>query len=118
MTTGYVFEHEGKQYDPTGKTSVESAEEHNAGLERAELAFWQTKPERFAAYISKKDGRDIPTTWLGTQIGCVIEASKFRNNLTGSRMTHVRVRGNNGATYHGSFGSDWSQLVRLRRCKT
>lgn len=115
---GYVIEHEGMQFDPDGRTNVEDAVEHNRQLEAAELAYWQTKPDRTSAYIFKRDsGVYEPTTWRGTALGTIVERRSHKNNLTGTRMTYVKIRGNNGATYYGTFGSDWSQLVRLRKMK-
>jgi hypothetical protein len=85
-------------------------------LPEAELAYWQTQPARMVAYQSNNAGQ--LTTWLGTPIGRVIRSSTFRNRLTGSRMTALRVRGSNGATYFGRYGSDWSQAVILRKSKS
>lgn len=107
----YIFEHEGRQYSPDGRVNVPDAAAFNRELEAAELAVWQTKPDRFLAYVVDNKA----TTWLGTELGRVITVSKFKNNLTGSRMEHIRVRGINGAWYHGTYGSDWRQCVRLRR---
>lgn len=103
----YIIEHEGKQWTPNGRISVPDAAAHNAECEQTELRYWQTKPERMLAYITRNDrGMLLCSTWLGTSLGVVIAHSTFRNNLTGSRMTHIRVRGHNGATYHGTYGSD------------
>lgn len=117
--TGYVFTHEGKQYDPDGLVQVADSDEHNRQLERAELAAWAEKPDRWSAYIKRgTDNRLRVTTWLGSELGKVIDCRRFHNNLTGSEMSHVRVAGNNGATYHGTYGSEWSEFVRLRKCKS
>jgi hypothetical protein len=116
--TGYIFTHEGNQFDPNGRTSVTDPAEHNKQLERAELARWQEKPEQALAYIVKRDGgKYVPTTCLGTELGTIVETRRHRNNLTGSRMEYVRIRGNNGALYYGTYGCDWSQAVRLRKAK-
>ncbi len=116
--SAYIIEHEGKQYTPDGQVTVESATEHNQRIEQAELAHWQTKPERMLAYVTRNlHGVLVLTNWLGTSLGVVTGHSEYRNNLTGTRTTHVRVRGNNGARYHGAYGSDWSQAVCLRRTK-
>jgi hypothetical protein len=33
------------------------------------------------------------------------------------QVTSIRFRGTNGASYHGKFGSDRSQLFRVRKFK-
>jgi hypothetical protein len=118
--TGYIFEHEGKQYDPNGVVldTAANVEAHNLSMNEAELSLWAQKPNRFVAYIVKRDDtRYVPTTWLGTELGRVIERRRHRNNLTGSRMEYVKIRGNNGALYSGTYGCDWSEAVRLRKIK-
>ena len=111
--SGYIIEHDGRQFDPDGAVSVDSAAEHNKQLESAELAYWHDKPAAFLAYANNRN----VTTWLGTPLGEIVDSSRHRNNLTGSRMRHIRVRGNNGATYHGKYGDDWRSCVTLHRCK-
>lgn len=113
--SGYIFVFDGHgSFDPDGRVDADKleAEKRNRELEAAELAFWQTKPERFAGYDSDKG----ITTWLGTVIGHVVSSSTYRNNF-GVRIRCVTVRGTNGATYHGRYGYDWSQLVRLRKAR-
>lgn len=118
---GYVFEHEGKQFDPNGKATVSDTAEHNKQLELAELAEWANKPAEWVGYVilstAPKAGESyIVTTWLGTKIGEIDRYRDYRDGL-GHRMRSVRVRGTNGAVYHGRYGYDWRQCVRLRRCK-
>jgi len=110
---GYVLE--GRVFTPNQTAvSLAECEARNKALEAAELEQWATCPDDFAAYVS--NDRRV-TTWLGTQIGRVVALTTYRNGLTGSRMDCVTVRGTNGATYRGRYGSDWSQCVRLRRAK-
>ena len=109
----YGFTHEGRVFTPNGSTvSLAENEARNKALEAAELEQWATCPHDFAAYVT--NDRRV-TTWLGTQIGRVVALTTFHNHLTGSRMDCVTVRGTNGAIYRGRYGSDWSQLVRLRK---
>ena len=112
---GYIFTHDGAQYDPNGRVDVPGPAAHNHQLEQEELAWVATKPACFGAYINDKAG--IATTWLGSFLGTIETSSVFRNNLTGSRMRHVVIRCINGARYHGTYGCDWSQRVTLRRMK-
>lgn len=117
---GYVFTHGGQQFAPEGRVQLDDPAEHNRELERVALAYWQTKPNTFAAYVTLEDGpvRHYKVgTWLGSSLGQIVEMRRHRNNLTGSSMQYVKVRGNNGATYSGTYGHEWSQLVRLRRIK-
>jgi len=110
---GYVLE--GRVFTPGQSTvSLAECEARNKALEAAELEQWATCPDDFAAYVS--NDRRV-TTWLGTQIGRVVALTTFHNHLTGSRMDCITVRGTNGATYRGRYGSDWSTLVRLRKSK-
>lgn len=111
--TGYIIEHKGRQFDPDGKASVESAAEHNAKLTAAELAHWATKPDRMLVYHV---GAEIQT-FTGAVLGRVTDERKLRNNLTGTPMLSLRIRGTNGAIYYGRYGSDWSQAVRIRKVK-
>lgn len=111
--SGYIIEHDGRQFDPNGAVAVDNAAEHNKQLEAAELEFWRGKPNAFLAYANDRG----VTTWLGTPLGEIVVSSHHTNNLTGSRMRHIRVRGDNGATYHGTYGDAWGQCVTLRRCK-
>jgi hypothetical protein len=112
--TGYVITHEDKAFDPNGRVALsrDQIAEHNARLERAELERWKDKPGEFAAYVKASN----VTTWLGTTIGVIVARNEYRNNL-GAKIESITVRGNNGATYYGRYGCDWSQLVRLRRTK-
>lgn len=116
----YAFTHQGKAYTPNGtKIEADQADAHNAAIEAAELEAWEAEPDQFCGYITrdKESGRYRLTTWRGVILGAVISSSHSRNNLTGSKMHHVRVRGTNGAEYHGKYGSDWGDLVKLTKCK-
>lgn len=109
----YAFQHEGRTFTPDGVApQIVDTEAHNTAVEAAELAEWAKQPERFAAYVS---GRDV-ILWRGVRIGGIAKRSTYRNNM-GARIECVTVKGTNGATYSGRYGSDWSQLVRLRRTK-
>lgn len=114
MLSGYAFDFKGHGvFTPDGRAdNITDVEAHNSALEAAELAEWSTKPDRFAAYVAK----GTVTTWRGEVLGAIVSRNVYRNNL-GARIESVRVRGNNGATYSGRYGCDWSQLVRLRKVK-
>lgn len=132
--TGYIFEHEGKQYSPDGQVQADNVCEHNAQIEQAELAYWATRPQHMTVYILpnpaynpnglgtfQEQPRFLVTTWRGVQIGRVIAYSDSKRY--GSRygepytMRSVRVAGNNGCEYVGRYGSDWAQCCNLRLAK-
>jgi hypothetical protein len=131
MTMGYVFQHEGAQYAPDGRVEVANVDEHNAQLERAELALWAQQPDRWAVYIVKNPKYDpnalgvfnerkwIATTWKGTKIGDVTKSSTHKRYTANSiySMRTVHITGTNGAYYYGRYGSDWAQLCRIRKVK-
>ena len=111
--SGYVFDFAGHgQFDPNGKVEVADTAAHNAAVEAQELEIWKGRPDRHCAYVT---GTKV-AAWLGTELGQVIMSNVYRNNI-GARIRSVRVRGNNGAEYYGRYSYDWSQLVRLRKCK-
>ena len=102
-------------------------EDRNKAIEQAELTAWQARPERMLAYYHldhlasdaaspafRTTGK--VTTWLGTIIGAILEARVYRHNF-GSRMVSMRVKGTNGAIYHGRASYDWGQCVNLRLAK-
>ena len=152
----YAFVHEGKAYTPNGTDlAVDAAADHNAQLERAELARWAEAPDRMLAYYHFpaenlplfgrprvyrenfrpclytfvnvsgpydqhiNNGRDheaYVSTWPGTRIGTITAARVYRHNF-GGRFVSLRVRGTNGAEYHGRASWDWGQCVMLRKVK-
>ena len=118
MPKGYVFDFQGKLFEPDGRVmdihTPEQVQAHNASIEAAQLAQWAKQPEHFAVYIGKDD---FVTTWLGTKLGRILHRSTFRGNIA-HKITCVRFRGTNGAEYYGRYGSDWSQLCRVRKVKS
>lgn len=108
--TGYIFTHEGRQFSPDGAVQLEDVDAHNRALDASTLEYWAECPPVMPAYVG--DGK--VTTWLGVTLGTIVRSSTYRSNL-GGRMRAITVKGTNGATYHGRYGSDWSQLVRLRK---
>ncbi len=61
--SNYVIEHEGRQFSPDGAASVSDVAAHNRAVEAGELAAWELRPERFAAYVNGA----AATTFLGTK---------------------------------------------------
>lgn len=111
----YAFNHQGTIFTPAGKIDMSptDAEARNAALEAAELDSWRTAPDAFHGYV----GGSSLTTWRGVVLGAIVRRSRHVNNL-GARIESITVRGTNGATYHGRYGCDWSQFVRLRKSRT
>ena len=106
-------------FTPDGKVKIRDVDAHNAEIERVELEAWASVPDHFYGYDSNTSALIITgpkiTTWLGTPIGTVIQRRTYRNALTSSRMTALRIRGTNGAIYHGRHGD--SDFVRIHKCK-
>src|SRR5688572_17450492 len=109
--SNYIVQHANVNFTPNGVVNVDNVSDHNREVEERVLAEWRMRPAVFVAYFV--DGK--LQTWLGTVIGGVIRGHSYRNHLTCSRMTYLRVRGTNGAEYYGTYGSDWAQAVKLRR---
>ena len=109
----YAFQHEGRTFTPDGVAPAIVDKAHNTAVEAAELAEWAKQPERFAAYMPAQHDYDMARR--RDRAGCLVEhvpQPAYRlMDASGSRQ------GTNGATYSGRYGSDWSQLVRLRRTK-
>jgi len=108
----YAIKFEGRTFTPEGERAIDDVNSHNAAIEANELTIWAAKPECFAGYVTNGNF----TTFLGTAIGRVIKASVYRNNF-GKRLRAVTIAGNNGALYHGRYGVDWGDLVRVKRSK-
>ena len=112
----YAFTFNGAAYTPDGRAPELDAPAdtaaYNAAVEAAELEAWAKAPDRFAAYAA--DGKIV--TWSGKELGRITSRTVYRNNL--GKIAAITAQGSNGATYHGRYGPDWSQLVRLRRSKS
>lgn len=107
----YGFKHNGKVFTPNGSTvSLVENEARNAALEKTELDEWKTQPQNACAYVVGWEIR----TWLGTTLGRIVSRHSWTNNF-GARIEWIKAEGTNGATYSGRYGSDWAQLVRLRK---
>jgi hypothetical protein len=105
--------------------------DHNANMERAELAQWSERPDLFTAYFTfPNDKTGGPyrrsfcpsivdarvTTWPGTIIGRITDARVFAHNF-GGRVVWLSVTGTNGAEYHGRASWDNGNVIALRKVK-
>jgi hypothetical protein len=129
---GYAVTFDRQTFTPEGKADIPDLDAHNRALEASELSAWALCPDRFHCYITDSVAESFKvttwlgtslsitnykaTTWLGTPLGSIIRATSYRNNF-GASIRHVTIHGTNGAFYHGSFGSDWSQFCRIRKMK-
>lgn len=123
----YGFEHNGRIFTPNqSQVSPENNAARNQAIEAAELAHWQTQPDRMLAYYHFEHcpiatyipgERAYVTTWGGRILGQIIYARIYRHNF-GSRMVSIRVQGNNGAVYYGRASWDHGQCINLRRAKS
>lgn len=130
----YAFVMNGKAYTPN-QTPVraEDVAAHNAAIERAELDYWATQPDRMLAYYSFPADRAqgvrgyVGTfdplltgarvnTWTGVTIGRVSSAHVYLHNF-GSRMIALTVTGTNGANYYGRASWDHGDCITLRKVK-
>lgn len=116
IMTDYGFEHAGKIFTPnqTPGLQPEANAERNATLTAAELALWKSQPARQLAYYDVDEG--VVTTWTGEVLGTIVLHKVYRHNL-GGRMVSVKVRGSNGARYHGCASYDWGTCIWLRKTK-
>jgi hypothetical protein len=106
----YIISHEGKQFTPNGRLKeTVNATERNARIEKRQLEAWAMGPQNFSGYIS--DGKF--STWLGAELGTVYETRQLWTTVGSGKLTHYRIRGNNGASYYGKHGD--MQLLRVRR---
>lgn len=103
----------------------------NQLVESANLAEWSSCPDVMVAYYNfpcdfslrlyrqalypSLIGATV-STWLSSPIGDIIRARVYTNNI-GARIVSMRVRGSNGAEYHGRASWDGGNVVRLRRVK-
>ena len=130
----YGFEHHGKVYTPNATPGIDPADNaaRNAAIQAAELARWDTKPDRQLAYyhFPKQGGGGglwrwdfyptisgaYVTLWPGNRIGRIVSARVYRHNF-GGRMVSVTVQGSNGAKYHGRASWDNGTCIHLRKAK-
>lgn len=132
----YGFEHNGRVFTPNGTVDISPAanDARNRAIEAAELAHWQTKPDRMLAYYRFIGHEQRPnkqyrenfypsltgasvSTWANVRLGTIISARVYRHNF-GSRMVSIRVRGSNGAIYYGRASWDWGTCITLRKVKS
>lgn len=126
----YGFEHNGQVFTPNGSAvAIEDNTARNAAIEQAELAHWRMRPREMSCYyrsVPEPIGRSYReafrfgggsvTTWTGATLGTIINARVYRHNF-GARMVSMRVRGTNGAMYHGRASWDNGDCIRLHRSK-
>lgn len=80
--------------------------------------------DRAVVYITSDEKTGPVSTWGGAPLGTYEVVSEWRNRAPVSgeryRMRAVRVKLDAfpGVTFHGHYGCDWSQMVRVRRMKT
>lgn len=111
---GYALHFEGHgTFTPEGRTNnIADINAHNRQLEENELDVWSRQPQRFYGYVDRPVVGSKFTTWLGNELGTIIHAASFRSNWAhGNHITSIRIRGTNGATYYGRYGSDWSPVL-------
>lgn len=130
----YGFVHDGRVFTPNATPGLDAStvDARNQAIEAAELARWETAPDvqvtyfHFPAEVGGGPYRSSfrpqladahVTTWPGTRIGTIVDARVYRHNF-GGRFVAIRVRGTNGAEYHGRASYDWGSCVQLRRVRS
>lgn len=72
-------------------------------------------------YLVERNGALVATKWNGDLISDQVKVTNSWKRYTRHAGYHIikSIRVTiNGITYHGRYGSDWSQLCRIRRVKT
>lgn len=136
----YGFAHKGKVYTPSGRADIPAAElaEYNAELERKELEWLKTAPERVFLYVRLVgadvsmqhgrvlgdypwlSGRGIVHTWNGyeldthARIGPRREFPAFGPFPSRRRAVSCRIF---GTLYHGWYMESSGDYCRLKRAK-
>jgi hypothetical protein len=130
----YAIEFQGKAFTPTGKTDIPDVAAHNAELERRELEWLKTGPDKVFLYVrhagwSGPEGTDslgIPrkswshtckiVTWMGTVLDDhAWIGSQVRDNFGGKRAAiTARIF---GTLYHGWYFESSGDYCRLKRAK-
>lgn len=106
---------------------IDFIDAHNKAVDKNELSYWDSQPDRFNAYVGSYPrglwpdmsicgSFDSVTTWLGTELGKIMQASVYRNNF-GAIIACIRVYATNGAEYYGRFGYGTTDLIHLRKIK-
>ena len=113
----YAFIFLDQVFTPNGtKLLATDAEAHNAAIEAAELAHWDTKPDVFCGYVVPGNSINLEfATWCGVKLGAIYRGRPYHNNF-GARIIPVEVKGSNGAAYYGRYSDD-TQFIRLRKRK-
>lgn len=130
----YAFVHQHRAYTPNQTpVAVSDVAAHNAAVDAAVLAHWQTNPDVFTCYYdfpAERTGQPTPyrgtfwpcnsgarvTTWLGVPLGSIVRAHVYTHNF-GGRIVALRVRSTTGVEYAGRASWDWGSVVTLRRVK-
>lgn len=117
----YAFEFRGVGFKPDGSTiQPREIETHNKQLEKEELEWLKTGPQRIFVYVKEIDhGRALITTWLGTVIGNAMLGPKREFPCFGPfpsirRSVEVCIF---GMWYHGWYFQSSGNYCRLKRAK-
>src|SRR5262249_10837001 len=135
----YVFEHEGKTYTPSGRIELETdAAEYNKELERQEIAWLKTAPEKVLLYVKAHEyGKDrlgthllngaMSTangdvidvhTWLGTRVSTHEWVGPRRSMGFGyhtyRRAVCCKIF---GVKYHGWWFESTGDYCRLKKAR-
>ncbi len=120
MEYAFRFDNHGT-FTPSGRQEISDENAHNKELERIEVEWLKTGPERAFLYVSNIPGSPYPksiTTWLGTVVS---ESADFGSRVNVGFGFHTYRRSVDcmifGVRYVGWYMESSGQYCRLRKAK-
>lgn len=114
---GYAFDFQGQPFTPEGKADITDTSAHNAEVERQELEWLKTGPEKVFLYIRDTSPFEV-TTWLGTVVSTHLRIGRRVNVGFGyhtyRRSVDCRIF---GRRYVGWYYESSGSYCRLRLSK-
>jgi len=96
------------------KGASAGSEERNRETSRKEIDAWmKSPPDRALVYYNDK--LTEVSNWMGVKMGDIVHRGKVQSRWSGGRVQAIRVRGTNGASYHGVCNLTGGNYCRLRR---
>lgn len=87
----------------------------NEELSLIEFYEWKTSPpNRYFLYVNEDTGR--ATNFMGEVLGDICFGRTWRDNFGGQRQA-VKVYGNNGKNYHGTYYKSSGTYARIKMAK-
>jgi hypothetical protein len=125
----YAVSHQGNAFTPEGKANITDVSAHNAEVERKEIEWLKTGPDKVFLYVRTPEpsesfasyeqwrGQCAIQTWLGTVVSTACSIGpRRRMGFWGSYRRHVNAS-ICGHHYHGWYFESSGSYCRLKRCK-